>query len=146
MRSGLQNSHHTNPLRPVHANCARRASSQIKRNSPCKWAAVVDRYSNGSAILRIGNRHLRSEWKRAMRGRIPPAIKPLTARRSPSRSIVGRNDMLSRTVSVRPRVREKPSETLTVRLSGRRDQRCRSQSNNKKRWTHWSFHSFSDAQ
>ena len=53
--------------------------------------------------------------------------------------------MLSRTVSVRPRVREKPSETLTVRLSGRRDQRCRSQSNNKKRWTHWSFHSFSDA-
>jgi hypothetical protein len=80
-----------------------------------------------------------------MRGRIPPAIKPLTARRSPSRSIVGRYDMLSRTVSVRPRVREKPSETLTVRLSGRRDQRCRSQSNNKKRWTHWSFHSFSDA-
>ena len=45
--------------------------------------------------------------------------------------------MLSRTVSVRPRVREKPSETLTVRLSGRRDQRCRSQSNNKKRWTHF---------
>ena len=63
-----QRSGHTNPLRSGHANRVRSTSGQIKRNAARKRAAVINCHRNGSSILRIGNRHLRPERKRAMRG------------------------------------------------------------------------------
>jgi hypothetical protein len=122
-----QRSRHTNPLRSAHADRVSSAPSQIKRHAVRKRAAVIDCHRHGFAVVRIGDRHLRPESKRAMRGGQAACIEALATRRPAPRRIVGRNDLLSRTGSVRPGVREEPGKTAALGRRGRRDQRRRNQ-------------------
>jgi hypothetical protein len=134
-----QRSGHTNPLCSGHANRVSGAPSQIERNAARKRTAVVNCHRNGPAVLRIGNRHLRPERKRTMRRGQAACIEALTARRAAPRRIVSRNDMLSRTGSVRLGVREEPAETAALGRRRRSDQWRRNQCSDAKSWSHRSL-------
>src|SRR5579872_5046875 len=132
-------SDHADPLRPVHADRKRRAAREVKGNPARERTTIVDDDGDGPAGLWIGNRHLRAEGQRSMRGRIPAAVEGVAARSPPARGVVSRNHVLPRTGSMRPGVREEPGEASTVGLAGRYDEQRRGQSDNSKTYTHGSY-------
>jgi len=140
--SGQVGSVNTHPLRLVHANRVGGSPSQVERNSARKRTAIIDYHRNGPPAIWIGNRHLRPEWQGPVRGSIATGIEGLPARSSPSRNIVGRDDILSRAGSVRSGMREEPGEAPTMRLCRRRNQQCCGQSNDAWQRAHCRFRSY----
>jgi hypothetical protein len=126
---------HADPLRPVHADRVRRASSQIERHPAGKRTTIVDHNGDGPAVFGICHRHLRSKRQRAVGRSVPTAIEGLTGRGASPGNIVGGNHVLPGTGSMGPGVREEPGEASAVCLRRRRNQERRRQSGDAKQGT-----------
>lgn len=92
---GAAHSEHAHPLRSAHPNRPSCSARQIKRYSACERSTIIDHHCDRCPGLRVHDRDPRAEGQRAMRRRKSTGIERLTARRSSSGNVVGRNDVLT---------------------------------------------------
>lgn len=75
----VSGSENTYPLGLIHADRMGGPPSKVERNSARKRPTIINYHSDGPAVIRIDDRHLRPERQCAVRSRVTSGVKSLPA-------------------------------------------------------------------